>query len=92
VRGHPYQTEGAVVDVLPDKMISDVDVLCALMEFGGCGEGNRSCIVEEDFDGCLEGDQKLGEEGLQPESLLNDMCDGHVLCFGGRQSDRSLLL
>ena len=39
----------ANVNVLPNEVVSNVDVLCALMELCCCGECDGSGVVKENF-------------------------------------------
>ena len=80
----------ANVNVLPNEVVSNVDVLCALMELCCCGECDGSGVVKENFNRDLKWKWEFGEEVFKPEALLNDVDDRHVFRLGGGQGYRRL--
>lgn len=84
--------EDTLFNPLANEVEANVDVLRPNVIFGFRGERDSAGVVHVEDDGEQDRDVKLRDEGFQPEALLQDVGDGHVLRLSRRQGMRDLLL
>jgi hypothetical protein len=85
--GGVNQLQCPVVDYLPQEIVTDVNVFCAVMELWVLGNGDGGLVVDVEDSGGGGVLAKFGEKLPQPYSFLGGVSPSNVLGFCAREHD-----
>lgn len=83
MRRQPLEEERPAFDMFTYEVIAHINVLGTNMVAGLSRQRNGTGVIHIDHDWKGKGDVKGDDERLDPESLLDNVSDGHVFGFRG---------